>query len=163
MNNHGRPPNITIETMKNPNPLLSAYMNYVSDEGIDLRRFVEHGGRLLGREDSAILAGELATLREKICDLRDEHPRLARQLEFLVNFFESDTAQQPEHVRKEVVFALLYAAKDMDMMPDHIPGVGYLDDEAVVGVVLSRHAKIFERHCAAHDVEWSAIEPETTD
>ena len=146
--------------MNKPNPLLGAYMNYVSDEGIDLHRFVEQGGRLLGREDSNVLVAELAMLREKISALRGEHPTLGAQLEFLVQFFESDPAQQPEQARKEAIFALLYAVKDMDMMPDHMPGVGYLDDAAVAGVVLSRHAEVFARHCAQHDTDWSTLKPD---
>lgn len=154
---------MTIETMKNPKPregsLLAAYMIYVSDEGIDLDRFVEHGGRLLKREDFTGLASGLADLREKIASLRGEHPKLGRQLEFLADFFASDPTSVPA-VRNETDFALLYAVKDMDMTPDDIPGVGYLDDAAVAEVVLARHAEIFERHCAAHDLEWAALKPE---
>jgi uncharacterized membrane protein YkvA (DUF1232 family) len=52
---------------------------------------------------------------------------------------------------------LLYAVKEHDMMPDTMPGVGYLDDAAVAKVVLSRHAEIFEQHCALHGIEWSTL------
>jgi uncharacterized membrane protein YkvA (DUF1232 family) len=158
---------MTIKTMNNPNPSLTAYMNYVSDEGLDLPRFVEHGGRLVGREDSAGLAAGLADLREKIADLRAVHPRLARQLEFLAIVFEAGAGRPPEiggwlpeAARRETAFALLYAAKDMDLVPDDLPQVGYLDDAAVTEIVLSRHAAVFEQHCAAHGLEWAAIEPE---
>ena len=146
--------------MKSSNPTLASYMNYVSREGLNLDRFVEHGGRLLGREETASLIGELDRLREKIAGLRGAHPQLARQLDFLVSFFESSPHSPPEKVRNEVIFALHYAAKDADLMPDDMPEVGYLDDAAVVESVLSRHAEIFERHCAAHDLEWAALRPE---
>ena len=146
--------------MKSSNPTLASYMNYVSEEGLNLDRFVEHGGRLLGREEAANLIGELDHLREKIASLRSDHPQLARQLDFLAGFFESNPQSQPEKVRNETIFALLYAAKDADLMPDDMPEVGYLDDAAVTESVLSRHAEIFERHCAAHDLEWAALKPE---
>jgi uncharacterized membrane protein YkvA (DUF1232 family) len=161
---------MTIETMNKPNPGLTAYMNYVSDEGLNLHRFVEHGGRLVGREDSAGVAAGLADLREKIAGLRAIHPRLARQLGFLADVFEADAAHPsevvrtlPEVARNEIAFALLYAAKDMDLVPDDMPQVGYLDDAAVTEIVLSRHAAAFEQHCATHGLEWAAIEPEATD
>ena len=52
--------------MNNPNARVSSqlasYMHYVSEEGINLDRFVEQGGRLLGREEAAGLSGDLAKL-----------------------------------------------------------------------------------------------------
>ena len=149
--------NMSIERANKPNPQLAAYMHYVSDEGINLDRFVEQGGRLLGREESASLAGEFPAFREKIAVLRTEFPLLARQLEFLAAFFESDAATPFEQARNETAFALLYAVKDNDMMPDTVPGVGYLDDAAVAKVVLSRHADVFERHCALHGIAWGTL------
>jgi len=147
----------TIELMNKPNPMLASYMHYVSDEGIDFDRFVEQGGRLLGEQDTPSLGGELPALRDKIEILRKEYPLFGCQLEFLIGFLESATAKSHDQTRKETVFALLYAAKDMDMMPDSVPGVGYLDDAAVAKVVLSRHAEIFARHCALEGIEWSAL------
>ena len=151
--------------MNNTNPRVASpledYMIYVSDEGVNFDRFVECGGSLLGREASAKLACGLADVRQEIISLRREHPQLARQLEFLANFFESDTAHVPQNVRNETAFALLYAAKDMDLIPDDIPGVGYRDDAAVVESVLARHAEVFERYCAEHDIEWAGLKPET--
>ena len=147
----------TIELMNKPNPLLASYMHYVSDEGIDFDRFVEQGGRLLGKDDFAGLDAEIPALREKIEILREEYPLFGRQLEFLIAFVGSVTAKSFDQTRKEAAFALLYAAKDMDMMPDHIPGVGFLDDAAVAKVVLSRHAGIFERHCAIHGIAWNTF------
>lgn len=149
--------------MKNSNPSLSAYMNYVSEEGIDLHRFVEHGGRLLGPHDSEGISANLADLHEKISDVRERHPLLARQLTFLASVFEIDPALVPETVRTETVFGLLYALKEMDLMPDDMPEVGYLDDAAVTEVVLSRHAVFFERYCEKHGLEWAALKPEICD
>lgn len=154
--------------MTKSNPSLTAYMNYASDEGLNLFRFVEQGGRLIGSDDSSDLVAGLATLREKISHLRGLHPLLARQLEFLANFFSSNAAHPseavrwlPEAVSNETAFALLYAAKDLDLVPDDMPDVGYLDDAAVAAIVLTRHAAVFEQYCAALGIEWAAVKPET--
>jgi len=156
---------MSIETMNNANPRVESpledYIIYVSDEGVNFDRFVECGGWLLGREASANLDCGLAEFRQKIISLRGDHPRLARQIEFLANFFESDTAHLPINVRNETAFALLYAAKDVDLIPDDLPGVGYLDDAAVAENVLARHADVFEQHCTAHGIDWAALKPET--
>lgn len=145
--------------MKNSNPSLSAYMTYVSEEGIDLHRFVEHGGRLLGPDDAADLAAGMDALREKIATVRDLHPRFARQLGFLVEFLENNPVSEPDPIRNESLFALLYALKEMDLMPDDMPEVGYLDDAAVTEVVLTRHAREFERYCESGETEWDAVAP----
>lgn len=154
--------------MNKPNPSLTAYMNYASDEGLDLCRFVEQGGRLIGCDDSAGLAAGLADLRKKISDLRGLHPQLARQLKFLADFFATDAAHPSEAVRwlpeavcNETAFALLYAAKDMDLVPDDMPDVGYLDDAAVTEIVLTRHAAVFEPYCTARGIDWSGLKTET--
>ena len=144
----------------NLNENLAAYKTYAAGEGINLERFVERGGRMLGAKAFSALPGGLAAFREKINPLRSAHPRLRRQLEFLASFFESAPTNLPEHVRNETAFALLYAVQDNDLLPDDMPDVGHVDDAAVTEIVLTRHAGIFERHCAAHDIEWAALQPE---
>jgi len=147
---------------------LASYISNVSDEGLDFERFVRDGGRLVVHEDSPGLRSGLADLRQKIIDLRPAHPQLARQLDFLAMFFQSDAARDPETVRNlpeavcnEVAFALFYTAKDMDLIPDDLPNVGYRDDCAVVATVLTRHAAFFEQYCAAHGLEWAALKSKT--
>ncbi len=162
---------MTTKTMNLPKPRegshLASYISYFSEEGLDLDRFVEAGGRLVGREHSAGLRSGLADLRGKISELRPAHPRLARQLELLAAFFAADAPREPETVRTlpvavcdETAFALLYTAKDVDLIPDDLPEIGYDDDIAVVEAVLSRHAGVFEGYCASHHLEWNALKPE---
>lgn len=148
--------------MKDLNPILSAYMIYVSEEGIDLRRFVERGAHLLKSEDTAFLTANQKRLREKLDDIRAEHPRLERQLEFLAKIHKSKPSTVPDSIRREAAFALLYAIRDMDMMPDDVPGLGFVDDAAVTEVVLSRHAEIFRTYCEDHNMDWTALKPVTS-
>jgi uncharacterized membrane protein YkvA (DUF1232 family) len=145
--------------MKQAKPTLASYINYASDEGLNLDRFVEHGGRMLGPADAAGLTSGLGDLREKVSAMRGEHPQLARQLELLISYFETNPWNPPEKVRNETIFALLYAAKDTDLMPDDMPEVGYLDDIAVTESVLMRHAGTFERFCAAKGMNWAELKP----
>ncbi len=145
--------------MKKANATLASYMNYASEDGLNLDRFVEHGGRMLQPTEAAGLATGLVELREKISTVRSEHPQLARQLEFLLDYFETNPWNPPAKVRNETIFALLYAAKETDLMPDDLPEVGYLDDIAVVESVLSRHDETFERYCVAKDLDWTMLKP----
>ncbi|MCE9610392.1 MAG: DUF1232 domain-containing protein [Chthoniobacter sp.] len=152
--------------MTTPDPTPASYLNYAARQGINLRQFVTQGGRLLGPKDHTQLTTGISSLREKICVLRDTHPRLGRQLDFLLNFIAHDNARPwetvgtlPEAVRNETVFALLYTVKDLDLIPDDTPGIGFLDDAAVIEIVLTRHAAIFEQYCATHDLDWVELRP----
>ena len=145
----------------NTNRRLAAYMIYQPDEGVDFARFVERGAWLLTPEETAGLErDQTSKLREKIACLRNDHPRLARQLEFLESLPGSDHVHLPDQVRNETVFALLYAVKEMDLIPDHLPGVGYQDDTAIVNAVLTRHQECFQRVCATNALEWAGLQPE---
>ena len=141
------------------NPQLAAYMNCVAPEGLDLDAFVEHGACLLSPAETASLQQNLPDLRCKIATLHAEHPLLSRQLAFLLSFYEADPPNLPGKVRSETIFALLYAAKEEDLVPDAEPGAGYLDDAAVAESVLSRHGEIFALHCDYHRIDWSALQP----
>ena len=141
------------------NPELAAYMNCNSEEGLDLDRYVEHGSRLLTAAEAASLTDGLEDLHGKIALLKPGNPKLAGQLELLADFYLENPPGLPPQVRTETIFALLYAIKDADLVPDDEPGVGYLDDAAVVESVLARHAGVFENHCHFRQVEWSTVEP----
>jgi uncharacterized membrane protein YkvA (DUF1232 family) len=142
------------------NPALAAYMNCTAEEGLDLDRFVEHGARLLTPAESASLTAGLNDLSAKIRTLRSEHNRLADQLDLLVDFYLANSPGLPDQVRSETIFALLYALNEADLVPDDEPEVGYLDDQAVVESVLSRHPAVFESHCLYRQIEWSTVAPE---
>jgi len=143
------------------NPQLAAYMNCVAPEGLDLDAYVEHGACLLSPAETADLQQNLPDLRSKIITLHAEQPLLSRQLAFLLSFYEADPPNLPDKVRSETIFALLYAVKEVDLVPDDEPGVGYLDDAAVAESVLSRHAGVFEIHCDFHRIDWVALKSQT--
>ena len=57
--------------------------------------------------------------------------------------------------RKETAFALRYAAKEIDIIPDSVPEIGYADDSLIVRTVLSRHQDIFRDYCQFRKIRWS--------
>ena len=59
--------------------------------------------------------------------------------------------------RKETAFALGYAAKETDVIPDLIPEIGYADDSIIARTVLSRHEDIFRDYCRFRKIRWSKI------
>jgi uncharacterized membrane protein YkvA (DUF1232 family) len=50
----------------------------------------------------------------------------------LVDLVQDDEYDAPKRVRDEVVAGLAYFANPEDLIPDHIPGLGFLDDAIMV-------------------------------
>jgi uncharacterized membrane protein YkvA (DUF1232 family) len=56
--------------------------------------------------------------------------------------------------RREAAFALRYAAKETDIIPDFVPEIGYADDSLIVRTVLSRHQDVFHDYCRFRKIRW---------
>ena len=88
-------------------------------------------------------------------------PHLVDQLEFLADavedFAEGAYKDLPYFAVAEAVFALTYAHKKIDVIPDLIPNMGRADDSSVVRVVLIQNEKAFAKYAAAQGFNWSKI------
>src|SRR5438045_1710827 len=88
-------------------------------------------------------------------------PHLVDQLEFLADAVE-DAAEGaykelPYYAFAQAVFALTYAHKKVDIIPDLIPDSGRADDSSVVRAVLIRNEKAFALYAAKQEFDWSKI------
>ena len=88
-------------------------------------------------------------------------PHLVDQLEFLANAVE-DAAEGaykelPYYAFAQALFALTYAHKKVDVIPDFIMSAGRADDSSVVRAVLIQNEKAFAQYAAAQGVDWARI------
>lgn len=75
--------------------------------------------------------------------------RLAK-LEVIINMVGDEEWQLSEEDRKRVLGALVYFCDPEDMIPDHIPGLGFLDDAIYVELVireLQAEVESYEEFC----------------
>jgi uncharacterized membrane protein YkvA (DUF1232 family) len=88
-------------------------------------------------------------------------PHLPDQLEFLADvvedFAEGVEEDLPYATAAAAVFALLYAHRQFDLIPDAAAGVGLADDSAVVRAVLVEHEKVLAAYAERHKMKWDAI------
>jgi uncharacterized membrane protein YkvA (DUF1232 family) len=105
---------------------------------------------------------KLPFLKLKFTELDDPaFPHLTDQLEFLADVVE-DFAEGVEEDLPYVtvtasVFALLYAHRHLDLIPNVLPEVGLADDSAIVRAVLIEHERVFAAYAERHKMKWDAI------
>jgi uncharacterized membrane protein YkvA (DUF1232 family) len=90
-----------------------------------------------------------------------QYPHLVDQLEFLADAvedcYEGAYKDLPYHALAAAVFALTYAHKQLDLIPDHLPERGHGDDSSVVRAALIQHERAFARYAEAQRREWVNI------
>src|SRR5437899_12034292 len=88
-------------------------------------------------------------------------PHLVDQLEFLADavedFAEGAYKELPFYAVAQAVFALTYAHRKVDVIPDLIPNVGRADDSSVVRSVLIQNQQAFAQYAANQGLSWSKI------
>jgi uncharacterized membrane protein YkvA (DUF1232 family) len=68
---------------------------------------------------------------------------VARLVEDFADGLEKDI---PFEAAAEAAFALVYFHREIDIIPDFIPEIGFADDAAVVETILRRHVDVFARY-----------------
>ena len=88
-------------------------------------------------------------------------PHLVEQLEFLADvvedFVEGADKDVPYFAVAEAAFALAYAHKQCDLIPDSNVQFGYADDSAVVRAVLMENEKVLAAYAKRHKLNWNRV------
>jgi len=125
-------------------------------------KFVHHGAANITPNILKSVHKRLPFLKLKFNELDDPaYPHLSDQLEFLANvvedFAEGVEEDLPYVTAAAAVFALLYADRQIDLIPDSIPEFGHADDSAVVRTVLLEHEKVLTAYAERHQMKWDAV------
>jgi uncharacterized membrane protein YkvA (DUF1232 family) len=124
--------------------------------------YVKRGSAQITPAVVEALLRKLPLWRAEFTQINAPHfPHLHTQLEFLANAVE-DAAEGaykelPYMALAEAVFALAYAHKKIDLIPDNNASLGRADDSSVVRAVLIQHEKAFARYAANQGVDWVRI------
>jgi len=90
-----------------------------------------------------------------------KYPHLVDQLEFLTNvvedFVEGKAEEIPFVTLASACFALVYAHRQTDLIPDSISEWGHADDSSVVRAVLIEHEKVLSAYASKIGMSWSRI------
>ena len=101
--------------------------------------FVNKGAEKITTDD----VERVISKSEKILEIVRKIPVLGRYLEdiivmlqMLTDYIKGKYKEVPWWVIASVTFALIYLLSPIDLIPDFIPVIGYLDDAFVIGVCL---------------------------
>lgn len=93
-------------------------------------------------------AAVLSKTDEKLRSERSLHATstLLHNIRLLVRMLRDRSFDMTWATRGAILGALLYFVMPLDATPDYIPILGYLDDTAIVGLVIRRLAREIERY-----------------
>jgi uncharacterized membrane protein YkvA (DUF1232 family) len=128
----------------------------------EIVKFVHNGASKITPKILRGIHKKLPLLKLEFADLNDpKFPHLAEQLVFLANliedFVEGVAENLPFVTVANAAFALIYAHRQTDLIPDSIPEFGLADDSAVVRAVLIEHEKIFAEYADKNGKLWTPL------
>jgi len=132
----------------------------------EIVKFVHHGAASITPGILEGLHKKLPFLKLEFAQLNDpKYPHLGEQLEFLADvvedFAEGVADELPYVTVANAAFALIYAHRQYDLIPDSIPEFGHADDSGVVRAVLIEHEKVLSGYADKRGMSWNkmTVEP----
>lgn len=128
----------------------------------EIADFVNRGASLITPQIVEGILRKLPMWKAEFTQINStKYTHLVDQLEFLVDAVE-DTAdgaykELPYHAFAGAVFAVMYAHKKTDLIPDHKGDIGLADDSGVVRAVLIQHEKAFAKYALTQGIPWNRI------
>jgi uncharacterized membrane protein YkvA (DUF1232 family) len=97
----------------------------------------------------------------RLREIPERMRKISRQLELLIDLADDYSSGRYREVRwytlAIAVAAALYFVSPADVIPDHLPGVGQLDDVIVIAIALRAIRKDLRKYAA-----WRGYDPEST-
>jgi uncharacterized membrane protein YkvA (DUF1232 family) len=128
----------------------------------EIVKFVHHGAAMITPKILKGVHKKLPFLKLKFANINDpKYPHLYEQLEFLADVVEDYAEGVEEDLPLTTVaaatFALVYAHRQLDLIPDTIPEYGHADDSAIVRAVMIEHEKILAAYAERHKMKFDRI------
>ncbi len=128
----------------------------------EIQELIVNGSRKITPAQIAQFEDHLPLVLAKINEADPpKQPNLEEQAQFLVRFVEDclDDKYQPDDLAAlaEALFALMYLDKQIDIIPDAVPGIGYADDSAVIRTVLLSHEAEFTKYGVSCGSAYAAL------
>jgi uncharacterized membrane protein YkvA (DUF1232 family) len=124
--------------------------------------YVNHGASRVTPRVVELVLRQLPMWKVEFTQINSpKYPHLVDQLEFLADavedFAEGVYKDLPYVAFSEAAFALIYAHKKFEVIPDLLPDIGRGDDSSVVRAVLIQNERVFEKYAETQGFNWKKI------
>jgi len=131
----------------------------------EIVKFVHHGAQTITPKILKGVHKKLPFLKIEFAQIHaPKYPHLVDQLELLADavedFADGQAEDMPFVAVASAVFALVYAHRQLDLIPDFVPELGHGDDSSVVRAVLIEHERVFGKYASKHNIDWARITTE---
>jgi uncharacterized membrane protein YkvA (DUF1232 family) len=100
----------------------------------DLKKVVESSDELLAKvKSSSLLSRQLAKIKFLVMMIKD--------------YWNGEYREVPWGIIASIVVLLIYILSPIDLIPDFIPGAGYIDDVGLLGLVWKFISSDVEKYC----------------
>jgi uncharacterized membrane protein YkvA (DUF1232 family) len=128
----------------------------------ELVKFVHRGTATITQTILKGVHRKLPYLKLEFAEINaPQFPHLVNQLEFLADvvedFAEGAGDDIPFVTVAAATFALIYAHRQTDLIPDSSPEFGRADDSGVVRTVLIEHERVLSAYAHKHGMNWSLV------
>jgi len=128
----------------------------------ELADFVKRGAAKISPQIARGVYKKLPLLKLEFAQIHaPKFPHLVDQLQFLANvledFLDGKADEVPYYTVASACYAIIYAQRQWDLIPDSVPDVGMADDSGVVRVVLIENERILARYAEKLGMNWRAI------
>jgi uncharacterized membrane protein YkvA (DUF1232 family) len=128
----------------------------------EIGKFVHRGASMITPKILKGVHKRLPFLKLKFTEFDDPaFPHLSDQLEFLADvvedFAEGVEEDLPYATVMDATFALIYADRQTELMPDPAPEIGFADDSAVVRFVLQQNETVLAAYAERHKMKWEEV------
>ena len=128
----------------------------------EIADFVNHGAALITPKVAKELLPQIPFLKAEFATINEpKFPHLVNQLEFLADavadVMEGAYNLLPYYSFCQAVFALTYAHKKTDIIPDFVNSLGRADDSSVVRAVLIQGKRAFQKYAESQGFDWNKI------
>jgi uncharacterized membrane protein YkvA (DUF1232 family) len=128
----------------------------------EIAQFVHNGASRITPQVLKGVHRKLPYLKAEFATINaPKFPHLVDQLEFLSNVVEDFADGQSDEIPYITIaaatFALIYAHRQLDLIPNSIPEIGHADDSAVVRTVLMEHERVLSDYAAKHNINWTRV------
>ena len=112
--------------------------------------------------DLRVLSDRLPKVRESFSQVKTSNfPHTPERLHFLADVVEAFIRGRVDEVPFECVaeagFALIYLDQQVDLIPDDVPEIGFIDDVTITALVLERNAPAFRSIAQKLGKDWAAL------